>query len=94
MLIFENRYDFKNSRPRRHRRDEIGAKSAILHSSAMHTRRSRSDLRDRHAAEIEANQAALRASISETERLVGETETILTRHRQENDDADANGGTS
>ena len=46
--------------------------------------------RDRHAREIELSQAALRRSIAETERLVGESEKMLRRHRdeQEADDAD------
>lgn len=44
--------------------------------------------RERQANEVEASQAGLRASISETERLVGESEKMLRRHRQESDDAD------
>ena len=55
----------------------------------MHRRKFRSDLRDRQAAEVEASQAALRKSISETERLVGESDQMLRRHRQECDDSDA-----
>jgi hypothetical protein len=42
--------------------------------------------RERHALETEASQAKLRASIAETERLVGETDSMLRRHRKECDD--------
>lgn len=42
----------------------------------------------RHALEIEANQKALRQSISETERLVGESDKLLRRHRKEREDED------
>lgn len=38
---------------------------------------------ERHAREIEANQKALRKSISETERLVDESDKLLRRHRKE-----------
>jgi hypothetical protein len=54
----------------------------------MHTRKDRSDLRARQAAEIEARQAALRRSISETERLVDESEKMLRRHRVEAEDGE------
>ncbi len=42
--------------------------------------------RERHAIETENSQAKLRASIAETERLVGETDLMLGRHRQECED--------
>jgi hypothetical protein len=42
--------------------------------------------RERHAVETENSQAKLRASIAETERLVGETDLMLGRHRQECED--------
>ena len=42
----------------------------------------------RHDREVEESQAALRRSISETERLVGESEEMLRRHRKERDDGD------
>jgi len=49
--------------------------------------------RARHDRELEESQAALRRSISETERLVGQSEAMLRRHRQEreedDDDADS-----
>ena len=37
--------------------------------------------RRRHTAETEASQDGLRQSIAETERLVGESEKMLRRHR-------------
>ncbi len=49
----------------------------------------RAERRAQHAEEIEASQAELRKSISETERLVGESDKMLRRHRQECDDDDA-----
>lgn len=49
----------------------------------------RTKRRDRHADEIEASQAKLRASIAETERLVGESDFMLRRHRKECDDGEA-----
>jgi hypothetical protein len=42
--------------------------------------------RKRHTSEIEASQAGLRASIAETDRLVGESEEMLRRHHKECDD--------
>ena len=44
--------------------------------------------RDLHAEEVEASQAELRKSIAETERLVGESDKMLRRHRKECDDDD------
>ena len=41
--------------------------------------------RARHEAEIEASQEALRASVAETQRLIGESEKMLRRHRKEDD---------
>jgi hypothetical protein len=52
-------------------------------------RNERQQLRDRHSAEIEASQAELRRSITETERLVGESDKMLRRHREESDEVDA-----
>lgn len=49
----------------------------------MGTAKERADRRDRHAAEVEASQAELRNSISETERLVDESDRMLRRHRSE-----------
>jgi hypothetical protein len=48
----------------------------------------RAERRNRQAAEIEESQTKLRASIAETERLVGESENMLRRHRKECDDAE------
>ena len=39
--------------------------------------------------EIEENQAALRRSIAETERLVSESENMLRRHRKEREEDEA-----
>jgi hypothetical protein len=46
----------------------------------------RAERRERHVREIEASQKALRESISETERLAGESETMLRHHHQERED--------
>ena len=45
--------------------------------------------REQQAAEIEANQADLRTSIAESQRLVGEADHIIRRHRQECEADDA-----
>ena len=55
----------------------------------MPTTEDRAKRRDGQAAEVEASQAKLRRSIAETERLVGQSDEMLRRHRNENDDADA-----
>jgi len=47
------------------------------------SKQDRADQRERHAREVEASQDALRASISETQRLVGESDKMLRRHRGE-----------
>lgn len=57
----------------------------------MPTAKDRAERRDRHAAEIEASQEELRKSISETERLVGESDAMLRRQRAENEEGDAQG---
>ena len=49
----------------------------------------RAERRKQHTEEIEANQVGLRKSIAETERLVGESEKILRRHRKECEEDDA-----
>lgn len=38
---------------------------------------------NRHASEIEVSQAALRASVAETDRLISESDKMLRRHRRE-----------
>jgi hypothetical protein len=48
-------------------------------------KKQRSERAKRHNSEVKANQKALRESISETKRLVGESEKMLRRHRQERD---------
>jgi hypothetical protein len=58
----------------------------------MPTSESRAKRRDRQATEVEASQARLRSSIAETERLVGESEEMLRRHRKESDVADGRKG--
>jgi hypothetical protein len=58
----------------------------------MGTAKERSERRDRHAAEVEASQVQLRNSISETERLVDESEKMLRRHRTECESSDATAG--
>jgi hypothetical protein len=42
--------------------------------------------RTRHVKEVEESQAALRKSISETGRLVDESDAMLKRHRKESGD--------
>ncbi len=44
--------------------------------------------RERHAREVEADQEALRESISETERLLSVSDEMLKRHHDERDAAD------
>lgn len=47
---------------------------------------SRRERRERHAAEVEASQGALRESIAATEKLVDQSDRMLRRHRKECDD--------
>ena len=49
----------------------------------MATSRERAERRERHAAEVEASQVELRKSITETERLVDQSDRMLRRHRTE-----------
>ena len=58
-------------------------------SSPMETAKERAERRKRHAAEVEASQEELRHSISETERLVDQSEKMLRRHRLECEEGDA-----
>jgi len=44
------------------------------------------DREDKQAREIEENQEALRRSIAETSRLVGESEAMLQRHKREREE--------
>ncbi|WP_324808430.1 hypothetical protein SH584_02945 [Sphingomonas sp. LY29] len=53
-------------------------------------RKLRADRRAQQEAEVEASQTELRDSIANTERLVGASDKLLRRHRQEiEDDHDA-----
>ena len=54
----------------------------------MSDKKQRAERRERHAREVEDSQRALRESISETERLVGESEKMLRRHREEREEDD------
>ena len=54
----------------------------------MTDRKKRAERRDQQAREIEVSQKQLRESIAETDRLVGESDKMLRRHRQECDDDD------
>ena len=60
----------------------------------MPDRQKRAERREKHAREVEASQAALRASIAETQRLVDASEAMLKRHRREDEDADEAGSAS
>lgn len=55
----------------------------------MPTAKDRAERRERHSAEVEASQAELRRSISETARLVDESDRMLRRHREECEAGDA-----
>ena len=55
----------------------------------MTERMTRAERREQQAREVEASQKALRDSIAETQRLVGESEKMLKRHRQEREEDDA-----
>jgi hypothetical protein len=49
----------------------------------------RSSRAAQQSREIEENQAALRRSIAETERLVSQSEDMLRRHRREREEDEA-----
>lgn len=49
-------------------------------------RGSRGERRERHAAEVEASQSALRESVAVTEKLVEDSDRMLRRHRKECDE--------
>ncbi len=51
----------------------------------------RAERREQQAREIEASQEGLRQSIAETDRLVGESDKMLKRHRRECEEDDAKG---
>jgi len=52
----------------------------------MSDKKKRAERREQQSREVEASQRAMRESITETERLVGESEEMLRRHRKECDD--------
>ena len=52
----------------------------------MRDKAQQDQMEQRQAHEIEANQAALRRSIEETQRLVNESEQMLQRHRKEREE--------
>ena len=55
----------------------------------MSDKQKRRERRDLQAREVEASQAELRKSIAETERLVGESDDMLKRHRRECEEDDS-----
>ena len=57
----------------------------------MVDKKKRSERLTHQAKEVEASQDELRKSISETERLVDESDKMLRRHREELEDDDAEG---
>ena len=54
----------------------------------MTDREKRAQRREQQTREVEASQKAMRDSIAETDRLVGESDAMLRRHRQEREDDD------
>lgn len=59
-------------------------------------RKNRAERREQQQREVEESQTRLRASIAETERLVGESDKMLKRHHKEceGDDAEEEGPTT
>jgi hypothetical protein len=74
---------------RTHRPHEADLIQVGARSFHMPTVKDRAERRDRHSAEVEASQAELRKSISETERLVNQSDQMLRRHRNECEAGDA-----
>jgi hypothetical protein len=54
----------------------------------MTDKEKRAQRREQQAREVEASQKAMRESIVEADRLVGESEAMLRRHRQEQEEDD------
>ena len=52
----------------------------------MPDRKTKAERRAQHTKEVEQSQAAMRLSISETQRLVDESDAMLRRHRREIED--------
>jgi len=55
----------------------------------MPTAEDRHQRRERQTREVELSQEELRASIEKTRQLLSQSETMLKRHRNECDEADA-----
>ncbi len=55
----------------------------------MTDRKTRAERREQQSREIEASHTGLRESIAETDRLMGESEAMLRRHRSECEADDA-----
>ena len=55
----------------------------------MADKKTRAERREQQSREVEASQKGLRESIAETDRLMGESDAMLRRHRQERDIDDA-----
>ena len=60
----------------------------------MPDREKRRQRREQQDREIEENQAALRASIAETQRLMDASDEMLKRHRRERDLDEGENGNS
>ena len=54
----------------------------------MTDKKKRAERRDQQSREVEASQKALRESIAETDRLMGQSEEMLRRHRREREEDD------
>jgi hypothetical protein len=54
----------------------------------MTDKEKRAARREQQSREVETSQNAMRDSIAETNRLVGESDAMLRRHRQEREDDD------
>ena len=67
----------------------VGPKPEANCSPIVSDPKKRAERRKQHTAEIEASQDSLRKSIAETERLVGESDEMLRRHRKECEEDDA-----
>jgi len=57
----------------------------------MPNRKARAERREQQDREVRENQAALRRSITETQRLVDESEAMLRRHRVEVEEDERSG---
>jgi hypothetical protein len=55
----------------------------------MPDKKTRAERREQQTREVEESQQGLRDSIAQTDRLMGESEAMLRRHRNERDADDA-----